>query len=241
MSKEDPVRVIYTHYLNLIRSRLRRTSRNVRLAGALALALTLLSTSYGTWRWWTGASRDIAQARTLLRKNSGLKGKDGSRIIFVPYKDVSKKVVIHPTKATTFDAHRRLFLNPPRATRMTSGAATPAFGPPAQTKPGLNLAFLHQFLSLLNIMIPHFRSKETGLLFSHGVFLDPSNISITGCGEARRCNCPRFSSWQWQVVHVRHSQVVVRGYAGIIHQRHDQILAIKDLYCISYTTDALHT
>ena len=171
MSKEDPVRVIYTHYLNLIRSRLRRTSRNVRLAGALALFLTLTSSSYGTWRWWTKSSREIAQARTLLRKNSGLKGKDGSRIIFVPYKDVSKKVVIHPTKATTFDAHRRLFLNPPRAARMTSGAATPAFGPPAQTKPGLNLAFLHQFLSLLNIMIPRFRSKETGLLFSHGVFL----------------------------------------------------------------------
>jgi ATP-binding cassette subfamily D (ALD) long-chain fatty acid import protein len=33
------------------------------------------------------------------------------------------------------------------------------------------LAFLHQFLSLLNIMIPRWTSKEAGLLLSHGVFL----------------------------------------------------------------------
>ena len=37
--------------------------------------------------------------------------------------------------------------------------------------PGLNLAFLHQFLSLLSIMIPRWTSKETGLLLSHGMFL----------------------------------------------------------------------
>jgi ATP-binding cassette subfamily D (ALD) long-chain fatty acid import protein len=35
----------------------------------------------------------------------------------------------------------------------------------------LNLAFLHQFLSLLSIMIPRWNSKETGLLLSHGAFL----------------------------------------------------------------------
>lgn len=171
MSREDPIVVIYTHYLNLLRSRLRRTSRNTRLAASFVLFISLLSTTYGSYRWWRRSSREKAQGRRLLRKNSGLKGKDGSRIIFVPYKDFSKKVVIHPTKPTTFDAHRRLFLNPPRAARMTSGASTPAFGPPPQTKPGLNLAFLHQFLSLLNIMIPRFGSKETGLLLSHGVFL----------------------------------------------------------------------
>jgi ATP-binding cassette subfamily D (ALD) long-chain fatty acid import protein len=43
--------------------------------------------------------------------------------------------------------------------------------PHANAKPGLNLAFLHQFLSLLSIMIPRWKSKETGLLVSHGVFL----------------------------------------------------------------------
>ena len=43
--------------------------------------------------------------------------------------------------------------------------------PPPNTKPGLNVAFIHQFLSLLSIMIPHWNSKESGLLLSQGVFL----------------------------------------------------------------------
>lgn len=96
--------------------------------------------------------------------------KDGSRVIFVPYRDSTSKVTIHPTKPTTFDAHRRLFLNPPRAARLADiqqGSQVP----PPQTKPGLNLAFLHQFLSLMSIMIPRWTSKETGLLVSHGMFL----------------------------------------------------------------------
>lgn len=54
-------------------------------------------------------------------------------------------------------------MNPPRASGLLDA--------PAQAKPGLNLAFLHQFLSLLSIMIPRWKSKETGLLISHGVFL----------------------------------------------------------------------
>lgn len=87
----------------------------------------------------------------------------------MPYKDSTSKVTIYSTKATTFDAHRRLFLNPPRASGLTDGHQLPL--PPLQTKPGLNLAFLHQFLSLLSIMIPRWDSKETGLLLSHGMFL----------------------------------------------------------------------
>lgn len=87
----------------------------------------------------------------------------------MPYRNTTSSVTIHPTKATTFDAHRRLFLQPPRAAGLSDGS-TPQV-PPADTKPGLNLAFLHQFLSLLSIMIPRWGSKETGLLLSHGVFL----------------------------------------------------------------------
>lgn len=116
-------------------------------------------------------STEHAQGRRLLRRNSGLRGKDGSRIIYVPYKDnMTSKVTIHPTKPTTFDAHRRLFLNPPRAAGLGGGEAISAIPPPS-TKPGLNLAFLHQFLSLMSIMNPRWHSKETGLLMSHGVFL----------------------------------------------------------------------
>ena len=169
-SREDPLHILYTHYLNLLRSRIRRTSRTVRLAATVALLLSIITSTYGGYSWWLAHSKEKAQGRQLLRKNSGLRGKDGSRIIYVPYRNSTAKVTIHPTKPTTFDAHRRLFLNPPRAARLSDGTATPSI-PPPQTKPGLNLAFLHQFLSLLSIMIPRWNSKETGLLLSHGAFL----------------------------------------------------------------------
>ena len=101
--------------------------------------------------------------------NSSFKDTDGSRIIFVPYKDGSKKVVISPTKPTTFDAHRRLFLNPPYRGNHDREAAPGV--PPADIKPGLNLAFVHQFMSLMNIMVPRWNSKESGLLLSHAAVL----------------------------------------------------------------------
>lgn len=170
-SKEDPLAVLYTRYLELLRSRIRKTSRSTKLYATAAFTLFLITSSYGSYKWWKRRLQDKDEGRRLLRKNSGIKGKSGERIIYVPRGDTVSKVVIHPTRPTTFDAHRRLFLAPPRVTRLQSGTSTPAYGPPPQTKPGLNLAFLHQFLSLLNIMVPRFRCKETGLLLSHGVFL----------------------------------------------------------------------
>ncbi|KAH7319118.1 ABC transporter transmembrane region 2-domain-containing protein [Rhexocercosporidium sp. MPI-PUGE-AT-0058] len=165
----DPIANLYHQYSNLLQQRLRGTSKATRLLGALALTLSIIASGEGTRRWWKSRKEEKEQGRRLLRRNSGLKNKDGSRVIFVPYKDSTSKVTIHPTKALTFDAHRRLFLNPPRASGLSDGN-TPQI-PPPQTKPGLNLAFLHQFLSLLSIMIPRWTSKETGLLLSHGVFL----------------------------------------------------------------------
>lgn len=81
-------------------------------------------------------------------------------------------MIINPTKSTTFDAHRRLFLEPIGGRGpLPSGAANVGEGPPVNTKPGLNLAFLHQFLSLLSIMIPRLTSKESMLLLLHTFFL----------------------------------------------------------------------
>ncbi|CAL3973658.1 unnamed protein product [Diplocarpon coronariae] len=165
----DPLANFYYIYSNLFQQRLKGTSKTTRLLGVLALTLSILASGEGTRRWWKSCNAEKEQGRRLLRRNSGLKNKDGSRVIFVPYKDSTSKVTISPTKAMTFDAHRRLFLNPPRASGLSDGN-TPQV-PPLQTKPGLNLAFLHQFLSLLSIMIPRWTSKETGLLLSHGVFL----------------------------------------------------------------------
>jgi ATP-binding cassette, subfamily D (ALD), peroxisomal long-chain fatty acid import protein len=167
---DKPLPPIIKQYLQRLRSRLGRTSQSARLIATFALLVTIISSSYESFRWWKRRSKDKAQEIRLLRRNSGLRGKDGSRVIFVPYRNSTSKVVIHPTKPTTFDAHRRLFLNPPRAARLGDGQATPSV-PPPQTKPGLNLAFLHQFLSLLSIMIPRWSSKETALLLSHGMFL----------------------------------------------------------------------
>lgn len=90
-------------------------------------------------------------------------------MIYVPYKDGTSRVTIRPTKSTTFDAHRRLFLEPPGGRDAKLGAAGDA--PPINTKPGLNLAFLHQMLSLLSIMIPRMTSKESFLLVLHTFFL----------------------------------------------------------------------
>jgi ATP-binding cassette, subfamily D (ALD), peroxisomal long-chain fatty acid import protein len=166
----DPLAAFFHQYTDLIRHRLKSTSKTTRLLGTLFLVLSIIAGGAGGTKWWKKRSAEKEQGRRLLRRNSGMKNKDGSRVIFVPYKDSTSKVTIHPTKPMTFDAHRRLFLNPPRASGLTDGQHTPQV-PPPQTKPGLNLAFLHQFLSLLSIMIPRWTSKETGLLLSHGMFL----------------------------------------------------------------------
>ncbi|KAL9022205.1 MAG: hypothetical protein Q9185_000605 [Variospora sp. 1 TL-2023] len=155
--------------LSLLRT-FNRQSKRARLIATVALTLAVISSGWGAHQLLRRRSEDKAQGRRLLRRNSGLRGKDGSRTIFVPYRNSTAKVVIYPTKPTSFDAHRRLFLNPPRAAGLSDGQ--PALQvPPPNTKPGLNIAFLHQFLSLLSIMIPHWNSKESGLLLSQGVFL----------------------------------------------------------------------
>ena len=153
-----------------LRSNVRRTSAQTRLLASLVFAIALLSGAYGGQQWFKRRSEKLAEGRRLLRRNSGLRGKDGSRTIIVPYRNATAEVKIHPTKPMTFDAHRRLFLNPPRAARLGDGQMVGSVPPPT-TKPGLNVAFIHQFLSLLSIMIPHWNSKESGLLLSQGMFL----------------------------------------------------------------------
>nr|WOF01073.1 peroxisomal ABC transporter-like protein [Corynespora cassiicola] len=165
----DPLIALYNRYAALLRTRVRGASKLTKLLSTITLALTIIGAGYGGSRYYRRRRAEKETGRRLLRRNSGLRGKDGSRVIYVPNRDSTSKVVIYPTKQTTFEAHRRLFLQPPRAARMHDANNPQA--PPPQTKPGLNLAFLHQFLSLLNIMIPRWNSKETGLLLSHSVFL----------------------------------------------------------------------
>lgn len=163
---EEAIAAFVDKYSGRIRSRLRSTSRTTRLLAVLSLVVSIVLTGAGARRRWRRRRLEREQGKKLVRTNSWLSNKDGSRTIYVPYKNQTSKVVIHTTKPLTFDAHRRLFLNPPRVSGLADGTV-----PAAQTKPGLNLAFLHQFLSLMSIMIPRWSSKEAGLLVSHAVFL----------------------------------------------------------------------
>lgn len=163
---EDALAEFLEKWTNILGKRLRSTSRTTRTLATLSLAMSIILGAEGGRRWWKKRRHEHEQGRKLVRTNSWLHNKDGSRTIYVPYKDGTSKVVINTTKPLTFEAHRRLFLNPPRVSGLGDGTV-----PSAQTKPGLNLAFLHQFLSLMSIMIPRWSSKEAGLLISHGVFL----------------------------------------------------------------------
>ena len=172
-SNEDPLAALFARYADQLRGRFRRSSTRTKQLATVVLLLSIVGSGYGGYSWLRRRARDRAQGRRLLRRNSGIRGKDGSRTIYVPDRTArTSKVTIHPTKPTTFDAHRRLFLNPPAPARSgEGGVAGESQIPPPATKPGLNLAFLHQFLSLGSIMVPRWNSKETGLLMSHGVFL----------------------------------------------------------------------
>ncbi|KAI2638559.1 ABC transporter transmembrane region 2-domain-containing protein [Xylaria nigripes] len=165
-ASEDILVALIDRYKKFFKDSFRKTSRRAKLIATLALAVSIVFGAEGTRRWWNRTRQEKEQGRKLVRTNSWLMGKDGSRTIYVPYKDGTSKVVIHKTKPLTFEAHRRLFLNPPKVSGLGDGTV-----PSAQTKPGLNLAFLHQFLSLMSIMIPRWTSKEAGLLVSHGMFL----------------------------------------------------------------------
>lgn len=175
-SPADRFSTLFDHFYERLLARLEKLQRRspvdkrtTQLIATLALSLTIITSGYGGYRLFRRRKTERELGKRLVRRNSGLKAKDGTRTIYVPYKDSTSKVIIRPTKPTTFDAHRRLFLNPPRQAGMLQD---PSMGvPPANVKPGLNIAFLHQFMSLMTIMMPRWRCKETGLLMTHALFL----------------------------------------------------------------------
>ena len=216
---EQALQAFLDKHLGRIRSRLQRTTRTTRLLAALSLAATIVLGAESTRRRWQRRRREHDEGRKLVRTNSWLFNKDGSRTVYVPYRDGTSKVVIHGTKALTFEAHRRLFLNPPRVSGLAAGSdgAVPA----ASTKPGLNLAFLHQFLSLMSIMIPRWSSKEAGLLVSHGVFLMlRTYLSLVVArldGEiVRDLVAGHGKQFLWGIVKVGHPDAGATGQATVL-------------------------
>lgn len=150
-------------------SRTKLDPQRRRLIATLALSLAIVTSSYAGYRYYRRQDKEREQARKLVRRNSGIKAKDGTRTLYVPYKDHGSKVVIHPIKPTTFDAHRRFFLNPIRQRR--SGRSIELGAPPTNVKPGLNVAFVHQFMAIMQIAVPRLGSKESALLAMHAAFL----------------------------------------------------------------------
>jgi ATP-binding cassette, subfamily D (ALD), peroxisomal long-chain fatty acid import protein len=149
------------------RNRLSRDA--LQRIATVAFAFTLIASGYGGYRWRRKRRRDREEGRKLMRLNSSRRLKDGNRVIYVNRNDVPSRVEIHPTKQTTFEAHRRLFLNPPPH---VGELHDPSRGvPSAYIRPGLNAAFAHQINALLTIMVPRWRSKEAGLLTMHATCL----------------------------------------------------------------------
>ncbi|BGP11007.1 ATP-binding cassette long-chain fatty acid transporter pxa1 [Rhodotorula toruloides] len=94
----------------------------------------------------------------------------GARELLVPARGRVSKVLIKPTKATTFARHRPLFRKPPPAARSASSTAPPSAGAAAQ-RVGVNKEFFRQLSAIFRIIIPHATSKEVWLVGAHTAFL----------------------------------------------------------------------
>lgn len=254
---EDALAAFLERWTGLLRGRIRNASRLSRLLATLGFLTSIILGAEGGRRWWRNRRHEREQGRKLVRTNSWLHNKDGSRTIYVPYKDSTSKVVINTTKPLTFEAHRRLFLNPPRVSGLGDGVV-----PTAQSKPGLNLAFLHQFLSLMSIMIPRWSSKEAGLLLSHGLFLMlRTYLSLVVArldGEiVRDLVAGNGKAFSWGLAKVRKlpqdhitppvmvantlCAVVRLGRVCLIHERHDQIPRVQSVHSFPDKVDTLHS
>ncbi|GAA5902383.1 hypothetical protein JCM8208_007274 [Rhodotorula glutinis] len=98
----------------------------------------------------------------------------GARELLVPTRGRVSKVVIRPTKASTFARHRPLFRKPPPAPSSASSskpAPVPAAGSASAQRVGVNREFFRQLGAILRIIIPHATSKEVWLLGAHTTFL----------------------------------------------------------------------
>jgi ATP-binding cassette subfamily D (ALD) long-chain fatty acid import protein len=155
--------------VNQLQRRSPLDGRTTRLIATLALSLAIVTSGYGGYSYYHRARKEKELGHRLVRRNSGIKAKDGTRTIYVPYKDSTSKVTINPTRSTTFDAHRRFFLNPIR--QRSSGRQIALDAPPTNIRPGLNVAFVHQFMAIMQIAVPRLYSKESALLGTHGFFL----------------------------------------------------------------------
>lgn len=97
---------------------------------------------------------------TVCSRSSVHRLANGSRTLLVPNRSRVSKVTIHPTKQSTYAAHRDQFKN----TSTTNAAST-------SNKVGVNKDFFCQLRAILRIIVPRKRSKEVALIIAHSSFL----------------------------------------------------------------------
>ncbi|GAA6014670.1 hypothetical protein JCM11491_000188 [Sporobolomyces phaffii] len=94
---------------------------------------------------------------------------NGSRELLVPSRGRVSKVVIRPTKPSTFAAHRPYFQRPPPTTKSAApGSATAAA---SAEKVRVNKEFFRQLGAIFRIIVPRWSSKEVWLIGAHTTFL----------------------------------------------------------------------
>lgn len=94
---------------------------------------------------------------------------NGSRELLVPSRGRVSKVIIRPTKASTFAAHRPYFQRPPPTTK-SSSSTTPVAAASAE-KVRVNKEFFRQLGAIFRIIVPRWSSKEVALIGAHTTFL----------------------------------------------------------------------
>ncbi|GAA5910024.1 uncharacterized protein JCM6883_000526 [Sporobolomyces salmoneus] len=94
---------------------------------------------------------------------------NGSRELLVPSRGRVAKVVIRPTKPSTFAAHRPYFQRPPPTTKSGPGGAPTAAATAEKVR--VNKEFFRQLAAIFRIIVPRWSSKEVWLIGAHTTFL----------------------------------------------------------------------
>ncbi|GAA6059033.1 hypothetical protein JCM10212_001258 [Sporobolomyces blumeae] len=94
---------------------------------------------------------------------------NGSRELLVPSRGRVSRVVIRPTKATTFAAHRPHFQRPPPTIKSSTSPGPTVAG--AAERVRVNKEFFRQLGAIFRIIVPRTTSKEVALIGLHTTFL----------------------------------------------------------------------
>lgn len=104
---------------------------------------------------------------------------NGSHELLVPSRGRVARVVITPTPAATFEAHRKLFTAAPSSKAVSatgkasaqSANAAQTSGPQPTARVGVNKEFFRQLRAIMRIIVPGSTAKEVWMIAAHTGFL----------------------------------------------------------------------